>query len=186
MAGGELVAPTPIFFGANPAEVKSGSERGLRILSEEEDLAKELLSALDPQQREQAIVYREAPSDIITGAGVRVEIDERAGLPASLMTGDQRRKLMSLIEVYTGRIPEELAVSSKRRLEADGFDAIHFGWAGSPQRGQPHYYRIHGPSIFVEYDNVQNGANHIHSVWRDTRNDFGEDIIGDHYRLHHR
>ena len=93
---------------------------------------------------------------------------------------------MSLIEVYTGRMPEELAVNSKRRLEADGFDAIHFGWAGSLQPGQPHYYRIHGPSIFVEYDNIQNGANHIHSVWRDTRNDFGEDIIGDHYRLHHR
>jgi len=182
---GEVVAPTPTFFGANPAEVKSGPEKGLRILPEEEDLAKDLFVALEPHQREQAIVYREAPRDIITKASVHVEIDDGAGLPASLMTGDQRQKLMSLIEVYTGRMPEELARSNLWKLEAEGVDAIHFGWAGSPQRGLPHYYRIHGPSFLVEYDNIQNAANHIHSVWRETRSDFGRDILRDHYQQHH-
>ncbi len=55
---------------------------------------------------------------------------------------------------------------------------IHFGWAGGLEAGQPHCYRIQGPSFIIEYDNIQNEANHIHTVWRDFEGDFGRDWHG--------
>lgn len=182
---GETVSPTPSFFGANPAEVLSGPEKGLRILKEEEDLAKDLLLSLDPGQREQATLYPVAPSDIVTRASPRVEIDGAAGLLASAMSGEQRGKLMALIGVYLERKPTDLAASALEKLQSKGLDAVRFGWAGSHHAGQAHYYRIHGPSLLVEYDNTQDMANHIHSVWRDVEGDFGRDLLAEHYRQHH-
>ena len=65
------------------------------------------------------------------------------------------------------------------------FANIRFAWAGGLERGQPHYYRILGPTFLVEYDNTQNNANHVHSVWRDLTNDFGEDVLKRHYDQSH-
>jgi hypothetical protein len=185
VVGGGAATPTPSFFGANPAEVKSGPEKGLRILRDEEDLARELYVGLDPQQRELALVYPVAPAEIITRASPRVGIDSRIGLPAEHMTADQKAKLMSLIEVYIGRKTDELAQTARRKLQQEGINGVHFGWAGGPHRGQPHYYRLHGPSFVVEYDNTQNMANHVHAVWRDVEGDFGFDALQEHYRHHH-
>ena len=182
---GETVSPTPSFFGANPAEVLSGPEKGLRILKEEEDLARDLLLSLDPGQREQATLYPVAPPDIVTRSSPRVEIEGAAGLLASAMSGEQRGKLMALIGVYLERKPADLAASSLEKLNLEGLNAVRFGWAGSHDVGQGHYYRIHGPSLFVEYDNTQDMANHIHSVWRDVKGDFGRDLLAEHYRQHH-
>ena len=56
---------------------------------------------------------------------------------------------------------------------------------GGLSKGQGHYYRIQGPSFLIEYDNTQNGANHIHAVWRDLANDWGEDVLAAHYRGAH-
>ena len=182
---GETVSPTPSFFGANPAKVLSGPEKGLRILKEEEDVARDLLLSLDPGQRDQATLYPAAPSDIITRSSPRVEIGDAVGLLASAMSGEQRGKLMALIGVYLERKPADLAASALEKLKSEGLDAIRFGWAGSHHPGQGHYYRIHGPSLFVEYDNTQDMANHIHSVWRDVEGDFGRDLLAEHYRRHH-
>ena len=182
---GDILSPTPSFFGANPAEVKQGPQKGLRILREEEDLAKELFLSLEPDQRDLAVIYRDAPSDIITRAGRRVDIAERVGLPAELMSAGQRQLLISLLKVYIERKPPDVAQSALRKVEEEGLNNILFGWAGSHRRGQRHYYRIHGPSFFVEYDNTQNMANHIHSVWRDITGDFGFDVLQAHYQQHH-
>jgi hypothetical protein len=70
-------------------------------------------------------------------------------------------------------------------IRAEEFNAIRFGWAGSTKAGKPHYYRIQGKSFLVEFDNVQNGANHIHTVWRDFNGDFGRDLIKEHYEHSH-
>ncbi len=183
---GEMVASTPSFFGANPAEVKSGPETGLRILKDEEDAARELLLSLDAEQRESAAIYPVTPSDIITRASARVEIGEAAGLPGESMTSDQRETLVRLIRLYVDKQSAELAANAMARIEsAGGIGAVHFAWAGSQHRGQPHYYRLHGPTFFVEYDNIQNMANHVHSVWRDPEHDFGFDLLKAHYKRHH-
>ena len=72
-----------------------------------------------------------------------------------------------------------------KKLRQTDLNQIHFAWAGGHDRGQPHYYRIHGQSFFVEYDNVQNNANHIHSIWRHLEDDFGVDLLRHHYRYGH-
>jgi hypothetical protein len=70
-------------------------------------------------------------------------------------------------------------------IEREGIRLVHFAWAGSYQPGRLHYYRLHRPGFMIEYDNTQNSANHIHTVWRDFRNDWGDDMLKDHYESSH-
>ena len=184
--GGELQSPTPSFFGANPAEVPDGPEKGLRILETEEELGRDLFMSLNEEHRARAVVYADAPRDMITRADREVALGDPVGLPASAMTADQRDKLMTLVRVYLDKNSEELRARALRKIEAEGVDGIFFAWAGGEQRRQGHYYRLHGPSFFVEYDNVQNDANHIHSVWRDIDCDFGRDLLREHYEHAHK
>ena len=88
--------------------------------------------------------------------------------------------LCELIGCYLARLPDQLA-DQQARLVAREFDRLSFLWAGSAERGKPHYYRIQGERVFIEYDNTQRGANHIHTVWRDLANDFGGDALARHY-----
>ena len=92
---------------------------------------------------------------------------------------------MRLVRVYTERKPPDIAAQALRKIESEGIENIVFGWAGSVFRFQPHYYRLQGPAFFVEYDNTQDNANHIHSVWRDIEGDFGQDLLAEHYADSH-
>ncbi len=181
-----LVTGSPNFFGANPAEVRQGPRKGLRALAREEDLARDLLDALKPEQRTVAIVDAAAPADILTAASRKAALEGRpSGLPVSRMSAAQRRLLHTLLEEYAGNLPPELAAARMAKVEAAGGN-LFFAWAGGASRGQPHYYRIQAPAFLVEYDNTQNNANHIHSVWRDFEGDFGLDLLKAHYQTSHR
>lgn len=183
---GKWIAPTPNFFGANPAHVPEGSRlSGLRVLAAEEDLARRLLASLGGEQRIRTLVDPEAPPEILTQAEKRVRWDTPVGTPASEMTGDQRQVLMDLVCEYTSRMPPDVAYTRMDRIEKEGTSQIHFAWAGSEKPSTPHYYRLHGPSFLVEYDNTQNNANHIHTVWRDLKNDWGDDLLQRHYGKSH-
>jgi hypothetical protein len=184
---GELVAATPMFMGANPAVVAHGTHAALSILFAEAELARELLSSLDGQQNSQAIIAATAPQDIITGNSRKATMDTLAGLPASQMTGIQRSMLMRLIHQYATNFHSDLADGEIQKIQRTGIERIHFAWAGSKEPGKPHYYRIHSPKLLIEYDNTQDNANHIHTVYRDLENDFGEDMLRQHYKTgsHH-
>jgi hypothetical protein len=110
---------------------------------------------------------------------------EPAGLPVRAMTAAQRDLLTALVRAYLDRMPDEVAESEARRLAGDALDEVHFAWAGSVEPGQPHYYRLQGPRLFIEYDNTQNDVNHIHSIWRDPEGDFGGDLLAQHYAHAH-
>ena len=185
LVDGRMVGPTPLFFGSNPAEVRHGEHEGLRALKEEEDLGWQLLHELDGEQQKVAVVNAEAPGDILTTnvPYVRGEV-EPEGLGSTDMTAAQRDILNALVEVYVRRMPEAVAAAEWARLGGD-LSSARFAWAGGAERGDPHYYRVQGASFLAEYDNVQNNANHIHAVWRDLTNDFGEDILRKHYRDGH-
>ncbi|MDD5206987.1 MAG: DUF3500 domain-containing protein, partial [Desulfobacterales bacterium] len=186
VAPGNRVACTPNFFGAHPAHVPPEYPlRDLRVLSTEEDLARALLDSLNETQLTAAVVEPEAPPDILTGAETQVRLQAPAGLPASDMTETQQQSLIHLVSDYLHRMPEDLADGWMNRLEKEGRKYIHFAWMGSRERKRPHYYRVHGPSFLIEYDNTQNNANHIHSVWRDLRDDWGEDLLSAHYKKSH-
>ena len=176
---GQIVAP--LFMGANPARIPSGPQEGHRLLAAEEDLAFQLLHMLDPQQRARATISAQTFGDIVTRSDPTVKSMGFAGLPAAEMTIDQQRQLRRLLEVYAGRMADSSAQRQLQRINEAGFERLHFAWAGAHQPRQPHYYRIHGPTVLVEYDNSQGNANHIHTVWRDLENDFGGDLLRRHY-----
>lgn len=180
---GEQVSAQPMFFGANPAEIRHGEHAGSRALAEEEDWARRLLKSLSAEQKRRAVVDPVAPDDILTKSYRVVHLD---GVPLGIRFGDlaetQRQQLVALVRHYVTRANEELAGNYWRHLENLGFDGWSFAWAGGADPGEGHYYAIRGPSFAIEYDNTQNGANHIHSVLRDTRHDWGEDLLAAHYR----
>jgi hypothetical protein len=182
VVNGTLVASSPTFFGSNPAEVREGPKKGLRILGAEEDAARALLQSLDARQRATAIVDAKAPGDMVTMATVNIDPLSPAGLEAGAMTAPQRELLMKLLDVYIGKMASDLAEDRLARVRKAGIEKIGFAWAGETERGRKHYYRIQGPTFLVEYDNTQNDGNHIHSVWRDFNGDFGRDLLREHLR----
>jgi Protein of unknown function (DUF3500) len=184
-ATGRLVSETPAFFGANPARVPSGEHKGLRVLGAEEDLARKLLGSLDPKQRRAAVIAVSAPGDIIFGPN-RKRVPDPEGLPASEMSEAQKKTLMDLIGEYLGNMHGDLARAQREKIEKAGTGTIRFAWAGGTSPGEGHYYRVQGPTFLIEYDNTQNGANHVHSVYRDIEEDFGGDLLRRHYAESHR
>lgn len=175
------VAVTPSFFGANPADVRDGPHRGLRVLQAEDDLAHELLRSLLESGRKQVIFSDKAPGDILSGESRKATALQAVGLPAADMTPEQRQLLLGLVGEYTGRHRKDLAEADMRKILKAGADKIHFGWAGGTQPGEAWYYRIQGPTFLMEAANTQNHANHIHATWRDFTGDFGRDLLGEHY-----
>ena len=182
VVNGTLVAGSPTFFGSNPAEVRDGAKKGLRILGAEEDAARALLTALDASQRTKAIIDTKAPGDMVTMANVDIKPLSPIGLTADAMTAAQRDLLTKLIDVYVGYMAADIAADRTAKLKKAGLEKIAFAWAGETERGKKHYYRIQGPTFLVEYDNTQNDGNHIHSVWRDFDGDFGRDLLREHLR----
>jgi hypothetical protein len=178
---GELFSGTPSFMGTNPAEVRSGPRKGWRVLADEEDIARKLVTSLNSEQRDAVIFDGTAPKDIITGAKRKVTPLEKAGLPAAKLTAAQKAQLQALVRTYVGRLRGDLAEADMKKIEKAGWDNVYFAWAGGIEKGDPHYYRVQGPTFLIEYDNTQNDANHVHAVWRDFNNDFGEDLLRQHY-----
>ena len=179
---GELFSGTPNFMGSNPAEVRQGPRKGLRVLAEDEDLGRDLIKALNAEQRKMAIFDTSAPKDIITANKRKVMPLETAGLPASKMTKEQSTQLEALVKVYVNRLRGDVADLDLKKIEKAGWDKVYFAWAGGIEKGEPHYYRLQGPTFLIEYDNTQNDANHVHAVLRDFDNDFGEDLLRKHYQ----
>jgi hypothetical protein len=211
---GVYLAPTPLLFGAEPAEF--GVFRPLR---DDEDRGFDLLYALDAEQRRRTIIHDVAPPDFVTRVVAKLGEEElpgdhelgfdhyvisdhdremlkwvrseAKGLPASDMNAEQFERFKGLIAGYINRLPEEAAAKHLARLEGLGLAQFTFAWAGQPERGKPHYYRIQGPEFLVEFENAQRGgglpaeANHIHTVWRDPENDFGDDLLLRHYAQEH-
>jgi hypothetical protein len=185
IVGGKVVLGGPTFLGTNPAEVKSGPRQGTRVLGQDEDMARELVKSLDAEQQKEAVFAEKAPADILAMPG-KVAAQTPLGLAASKMNEAQSTQLMKLIKEYANRLRGELAAQDIERAEKAGKEKLHFAWAGGLNRGDGHYYRVQGPGFIIEYDNTQNGANHVHSVWHDLANNFGEDALRKHVSEDHK
>ena len=181
---GEFFGSTPSFMGSNPAELRQGPRKGLRVLAGEEDRARELVKSLNADQRKTAIFDATAPKEIFTEARRKVQPLEAVGIAGAKLDRKQRALLMKLIEEYVQRVRPELAAQDLKKINRAGVDKILFACAGGVEKGEGHYYRVQGPTFLLEYDNTQNNNNHIHAVWRDFENDFGEDLLRKHYEQH--
>jgi hypothetical protein len=195
---------TPCNMGAEPAQ-----EGVLAPLRQDDDLGFQLLHSLPAEVREAAVINNVAPADYTTRQVPRIgkveypdlvdlgipwyrinETDREAlkfikdqpkGVQGSAIGGDQASTLIDLVECYMSRMPEEVASKHLERVKADGLENLWFAWAGGLEPGTSHYYRIQGREILIEFDNAIDNGNHIHSVWRDYRNDLGHDLLMDHY-----
>lgn len=183
LSGGGEIANTPSFLAANPAEIRADHKlKGTRPLAAEEDLARTLATALNELGK--AVIFsEEPPADILTGADRELRQLDPVGLPVKDFTEAQQQGLLNLISEYANRHRKELAEKDLEKIRAD-LPKLTFGWAGSLKPGEAYYYRIQGTNFLIEAANVQNNANHIHTVWRDRANDFGRDILGNHQRHH--
>ncbi len=176
---GEAVSPAPVFLGANPARVSYAGRAVSRPLAPEEDLGHALLAALDRAGRALAIVADEAPPDIRTATRPRAEPDlQPLGVSAASLGPTPRALLGQLVALYLDRLVPELAGREAGRI---GGGELYFAWEGPAAPGTPHYYRVQGEDLLIEYDNTQQDGNHAHTVLRRPRSDFGDDILAAHY-----
>ncbi|MEU8789692.1 DUF3500 domain-containing protein [Streptomyces sp. NPDC048643] len=205
---GDLVSATPFLLGAEPARFGP-----FRILGEEEDAAFVLLEGLTGTQKERTVINSRPPADFVTrtvstigdveypayhGVGRRdamITDDDRKALayfrahPRGIRAGDlspaQRAHFDDLLAHFVERARPGLVGREMDRIAAaGGVDELHFAWAGGTSMEQPHYFRIQGPVTLVEFDNAEDDANHVHSVWRDPSNDFGADLLIQHHLAH--
>jgi hypothetical protein len=131
-------------------------------------------------------------SDAIDSAAGLTDADHAAiaystrakGIPAADLESDQRGLLRALLGTYLDRAPPGVSPLPRYDNEAV-LDAVHFAWAGPTEPGAPHYYRLQGPDLLIEWDNTQRQANHAHSVWRNPSSDFGLDVLARHRAAHH-
>lgn len=202
---GDLVNATPFLLGAEPARFGP-----FRILGEEEDAAFVLLDGLTSSQREEAVIHHRPPADFVTrtvasvgeveypahhGVGRRdamITDEDRRALayfrahPRGIRVGDlsptQRTAFDELLTTFVHRArPGLVGFEMDRIAAAGGVEALHFAWAGGTTIDRPHYFRIQGPATLVEFDNAEDDANHVHSVWRDPSNDFAADLLLQHH-----
>ena len=185
VVNGTAVASTPSFAGSNPAEVRDGAEKGKRVLGLLEDSGRSLVTALDASQRTTAVINATAPGEIVTNNKLDIDPLSPEGLKAKAMTPAQRDLLMKVIDAYAGLMTADVAADRLAKIKAAGIDNVAFAWAGPIERGQKHYYRVQGPTFLIEFDNTQNDGNHVHSIWRDFKGDFGRDLLRDHIRTAH-
>jgi hypothetical protein len=178
---GRGIAVTPTFFGANPAEVRTGVHKGLRVLGAEQDLGLTLARSIEPGLRSQFVIATDSPGDVITSPGRSDALKVPTGVALRDLPAEQRALALRLIETYARSMRVDVADEELGKMRAAGVERVHFAWAGPLEPARPHYYRLHGPTLLIEYDNSQNGANHVHTVWHDPRNDFGADVLRAHY-----
>ena len=176
----------PLFFGANPSEIKHGDDKGKKTLHDEEEFARDLVTNLSDDYKKKCIVSKIAPEDILTASFRDIKnISTPSGILFTDLPDKSKDDLLDLIKLYIFRMPQKVSNNYWKQINNEGFDKLYFTWAGSLVPGLGHYYNIKHPRFIIEYDNTQNNANHIHSVMRDYSNDFGIDILAEHYKNNH-
>jgi hypothetical protein len=179
VARGTLVAE-PFFLGAWPTRTGSAYRsvsRGYRTMPREEDAAREIVLALDGRLRRRAVLSSVSLTDHVTGNAVRVSPVDRAGVLTGDLPSAAQRRVVEILRTYLANHPPAMARRTSARIQRAGIARTRFGWAGSTRPGQPHYYRLQGPTFLLEFDNSRNGGTHIHSVWRDFERDFGRHLL---------
>jgi hypothetical protein len=180
------VSDSPSFFGTNPAEVRIGPRKGLRVLAQEDDFGYDMIESLDKAQQDKAVVDKTALKDIITAASRKAALGGAPnGLSAASMSAPQYEKLMNIVELYASNVPPAMAEKRLELARKQPKEATFFAWTGTVARGGLHYYRVQTPAFLIEMDCTQDEGNHIHSVWRDYENDFGMDLLKAHYAASH-
>ena len=181
----KIVSSTPSFMGSNPAIVEVEGFDKKQVLKLETELGFALVASLNEEQLKVARFSETAPREIITTTDREVQNIEPRGIYYADFSEAQKSVFMELLNVYIDNYQFGFAEELHEKIKKAGVDNLSFAWAGGLNPGEGHYYRIQGPMLLIEYDNIQNNANHVHSVVRDLTNDYAEDILKEHYQKDH-
>lgn len=181
----KIIASTPSFYGANPGIVDYPGIKKKSVLKLETDLAFDLLNSMSKEQLKTTVFSVHAPKEVITGNVHKFKKIEQKGILYRNLSEEQKEMFDTLLNVYLANYETKFSKSFRSKIKKHGFKKLSFAWAGSLKVGEGHYYRIQGPNLLIEYGNTQNNANHIHTVVRDLTNDFGEDVLKNHYHHEH-
>ncbi len=188
IANGEI-SVTPTFFGASPAEIRSGTFAGFRSQDYVHNAGLKLVQALSDEQRNIAIEDGNPPGDILSGTLNRPRESWEdwkslppGGIAISSLNPQQKQLAQRIIDEVVTVYRPEIAQSYLAQVD---INTLNFTWLGSSEEGQPHYWRLDGPDFFFEYDLVQGNGNHVHAVWRSKAGDFGSDLLMQHRHESH-
>lgn len=183
----DKLSVTPLFVGTDPAEYPTTEYAGWRVLGQEEDLGIKLVNLLSPAQQKKATMSSAVPSDIITAAESGKRLVDYWGIPASELNKEQQAVLQYIIREFVFNLEYDKAVAEYNNILKAGMSKIYFGWIGPYEESKAHYYIINGPTFLIEFDNYGFGgnANHIHAIWREKGNEYGEDVLKKHYQSAH-
>jgi Protein of unknown function (DUF3500) len=180
----DKLSVTPFFIGTDPAEYMNSEYAGWRVLGQEEDLGLKLISLMTPAQQKKATMSKEVPGDIITAAESGKRLVDNWGLLGSEMTEEQKAVMQYIIREFVFNLEYDKAVIEYNKILKAGVDKIYFGWIGEYEEKKAHYFVINGPTFLIEFDNnggPRKSANHIHAIWREKGNEYGEDMLRKHY-----
>ena len=178
---GKVVDSTPQFFAANPGEIKNDVSgplgKGTRVLKAEEQQAFKLIRSLSKENREAAIISKDCPKEVRFAGEAQSAVGEPEGIALDKLSEDNQKILKRLVRTYTDAVPDVLAKQRRAMINSNGWENVHFAWAGATKPGIGHYYRVRGKGFLIEFVNKQadaagNPANHIHCYWRDVTGDF--------------
>ncbi len=183
----DRLAITPMFVGTDPAEYPTTEYAGWRVLGQEEDLGLRLVNSLSPQQKKKATISDKVPADIFTSAESGKRLLDYAGVKGSELNKKQQDLVLQIIREFVFNLEYEKAVTEFTKITKAGIGNIYFGWIGPYEETKPHYFVLNGPGFLIEFDNngFNGGANHIHAIWREKGNEYGEDILKSHYEKGH-
>ena len=181
----DKLSVTPFFIGTDPAEYQSSEYAGWRVLGQEEDLGIKLINLFNTAQQKKATLSTEVPGDIITAAESGKRLVDDWGIKGADMNAEQKAVLQYIIREFVFNLEYDKAVIEYDKIVKAGIDKIYFGWIGAYDEKKPHYYVLNGPTFLIEFDNnggPRNAANHIHAIWREKGNEYGEDLLRKHYQ----
>jgi len=180
VARGRVVVE-PFFLGAWPTRAGTAYRsvaRGSRTMPREEDAAREIVLSLDRGLRTRVVFSTASLTDHVTQNAVRVSPLDRVGVLARDLPAAGQARVLEIVRTYLANHPAAVSRDALARIGGPaGLRRTRFGWAGSTRPGEPHYYRLQGPTFLLEFDNSRNDGTHIHSVWRDFQRDFGRHLL---------
>jgi len=194
---GDQVVMTPAFWGSEPVLATAGRHAGTWVLQEEQDLGLKMFFALNDDQQAQAVLNPVKDTDYDVASFFRDNLVlDHVGVSVATFSEIQRMQFMELIGLFVGNLREGHADIRMAEVAAH-LDETYFAWIGGNTDSSVYYYRIHSPVLLIEFDHQtpiglrQFNApgvpyrGHIHTTVRTPNgNDYGKDLLRQHYAMH--